>query len=184
MFKMIHILENIQLQNITIKDHTKLVSLLEKIYPPAYKHLWKQEDCNFYINKFFNKENFQKELGDVDTDYFFVLYNSDLAGIFRIKHNTPFLDKPNASSSYIHRIYLSENAQGKGVAKSLFNWVETQCKQKGNDLVWLKAMDTQTQALRFYEKQGYVFSSKTRLNFDLIHEHLRGMHILYKPLTT
>jgi GNAT superfamily N-acetyltransferase len=181
---MIHISENIQLQNITIKDHTKLVSLLEKIYPPAYKHLWKQEDYSFYINKFFSKENLQKELKDVDANYFFVLYKSEQVGIFRIKYNCEFADQPNASSSYIHRIYLSENAQGKSVAKSLFYWAETQCKQKGNNLIWLKAMDSQKQALRFYEKQGYIFSSKTKLDFNLIHEHLRGMHILYKPLTT
>ena len=179
---MIHISENIQLQSITLEDYATLRNLIKTIYPPAYKHLWKHEDCSYYINRFFSKGNFQKELKEVDTAYYFVHYNSDLVGVFRIKYNCAFADKPEKSSSYIHRIYLAKSAQRKGVAGLLFNWAETQCKQKGNDLVWLKAMGTQTQALRFYEKQGYVFSSKTSLDFDLIHKHLRGMDVLYKTL--
>ena len=44
-------------------------------------------------------------------------------------------------------------------------------------------MDTQKQALRFYEKQGYTYGTKTSLDFELIHSSLRGMHTMYKLLT-
>ena len=149
LLKMIHISANIQVQNITIDDYSILNTLIKTIYPPAYKHLWKHGDYSFYINKFFSKENFQKELIETNSAYYFVLYKSELVGIFRIKYNCTFPDQPDVSSSYIHRIYLGINAQGQGVAELLFNWAETNCKQKGNKLVWLKAMDTQIQALRF-----------------------------------
>ena len=179
---MIAISTNIQLQKITIEDQPKLTVLMEHIYPPVYKHLWENEDCNWYINHFYCLENLQKELDDVDADYYFVIYNSKPAGIIRIHYNKAFKDMPEQFSVQLHRIFLGSEAQGKGVAKQLFDWAEQQAKQKGKTAMWLKAMDTQQQALRFYEKQGYKKIDKLQLDFDLLHEHLRGMHVLWKSL--
>ena len=41
-------------------------------------------------------------------------------------------------------------------------------------------MDSQKQALRFYEKQGYKLGKPTYLEFELIHPNLRGMYTMYK----
>lgn len=180
---MISISDHIKLQEIKIEDQPKLMKLLELIYPPAYKHLWVNEDCNFYLNKFYSTENLELELSDPNAAYYFVLYNTDLVGIIRFIYNNTFKDFPNKQSTYINRIYLAEEAQGKGVAKQLFNWIENRVKLRGNTLVWLKAMDSQKQALRFYEKQGYNYGTKTHLDFELIHSNLRGMRRMYKHLT-
>ena len=180
---MISISDNIQLQDINIEDHTKLITLLKRIYPPAYKHLWVNEDCSFYFNKFYTHENLELELADPNADYYFVIYNSKIVGIFRFIFNKAFKYFPKTQSTYLNRIYLGEEAQGKGVAQQLFNWTENRVKQKGNTLIWLKAMDSQKQALRFYEKQGYNYGTTTQLDFELIHPNLRGMHTMYKLLT-
>ena len=95
-------------------------------------------------------------------------------------HHTPFEDFPKIKSTYLNRIYLGEEAQGKGVAQQLFNWTENCAKQNGCNLIWLKVMDTQKQALRFYEKQGYKLGEPTNLDFELIHPNLRGMYTMYK----
>jgi len=180
---MISISENITLQDIKIEDQPKLMKLLELVYPPAYKHLWVNEDCRFYLNKFYSLENLALELSDSDAAYYFVIYNSNPVGIFRFIYNQAFKDFPKKQSTYLNRIYLSEDAQGKGVAQQLFNWTENRVKQKGNTLIWLKAMDSQKQALRFYEKQGYNYGDTAQLDFELIHSSLRGMHTMFKLLT-
>lgn len=180
---MLSISDTIKLKSIQIEDQSKLMTLLELIYPPAYKHLWINEDCNFYLNKFYSIENLKLELSEPDAAYYFVVDNSSIVGIFRIVYNKALSDFPKNQSAYIHRIYLSEEAQGKGIAKQLFNWAEHNAKLKGNSLVWLKAMDTQKQALRFYEKQGYNYGTSTSLDFELIHSNLRSMHTMYKYLT-
>jgi GNAT superfamily N-acetyltransferase len=180
---MVSISDYIKLQEIKIEDQPKLMELLESIYPPAYKHLWLNENCDFYLNKFYSIENLKLELSEPDAAYYFVGYNSNIVGIFRIVYNKGFSDFPKNRSAYVNRIYLSEEAQGKGIAKQLFNWAENNAKRKGNSLIWLKAMDTQKQALRFYEKQGYTYGTKTSLDFELIHSSLRGMHTMYKLLT-
>ncbi len=180
---MISISENIKLQGIKIEDQSKLMTLLEQIYPPAYKHLWINEDCSFYLNRFYSIENLELELSDPNAAYYFVIHNSKLVGILRFIYNTAFSDFPNKKATYLNRIYLGAEAQGKGVAQQLFSWTENKVKQKGNTLIWLKAMDSQKQALRFYEKHSYTYGTKTQLDFELIHPNLRGMHTLHKLLT-
>jgi hypothetical protein len=44
----------------------------------------------------------------------------------------------------------------------------------------LEAMDSKPQALKFYIKQGLTKSHKAYLDFEPLHEHLRGMEVLYK----
>ena len=55
----------------------------------------------------------------------------------------------------------------KGIAKELLDWLDNLAKEKNYDLIWLKAMDTQEQALRFYKKRGFVIANKTSLNIPL-----------------
>ncbi len=179
---MISISDSLKLQDIKIEDQPKLMELLELIYPPVYKHLWINEDCSFYLNRFYSIENLELELSNPNAAYYFVIYKSKLVGIFRFIYNTPFIDFPEKKSTYLNRIYLDENAQGKGVAKQLFLWAETKAKQKDNTIIWLKAMDSQKQALRFYEKQSYNYGTPTQLDFELIHSNLRGMKVMYKLL--
>jgi GNAT superfamily N-acetyltransferase len=180
---MISISEDIQLQNIKIEDQGELMTLLSQIYPPAYKYLWVNEDCEFYLNKFYTVENLKLELSDQNAAYYFVYFKCQLVGIFRFVHSETFKDFPEHLATFIHRIYLGEEVQGKGVARQLFYWVEQKAKEKGNSLIWLKAMDTKQQALRFYEKQNFKYGSKSQLDFELIHNDYRGMYSMYKLLS-
>lgn len=180
---MISISDTIQLQDIKIEDQPLLMKLLSRIYPPAYRHLWKNEDCSFYLNNFYSLENLEIELSDQDASYYFVNFNSKLVGIIRFICNKTYDDFPKTQSTYLNRIYLGKEAQGKGVASQLLHWIEEKVKKNSNTLIWLKAMDSQNQALRFYEKQGYNYGIKTNLDFQLIHPHLRGMYTMYKVLS-
>ena len=174
--------ESLQLQPVTLNDQSKLYQLIEVIYPPVYKHLWANEDCSFYINLFYSKTPLENELLESDSDYYFVVYNNETVGIIRVRYNQTNPEASNHLSTYINRIYLGKKAQGKGIAKQLFHWIRQRALDHNNTLLWLKAMDTQTQALRFYEKEGFKVTGTTRLEFNLLHEHLRGMVIMEKVL--
>jgi len=174
--------EHISLDEIALTELKKLVSLIKRIYPPAYKHLWKNEDCNWYINKFYSEAAFKKDIEEQNTDYCFIKYDSKIVGIVRVVYHKTFPDKKDKSSAYINRIYLAKEAQGKGIANTIFNWIEKRAKQHNNKILWLKVMDTQEQALKFYKKQNFSISSTTGLDFELLHKPLRGMYVMYKEL--
>ena len=171
---MISISDSIQLQPITVEHHSELVSLMKRIYPSAYKQMWKNEDCSFYFEHFYNLDNFRKELEETESEYFFIYSKANF--------NKPLKTKTNLSGCYLHRIYLGEEAQGKGIAKELMTWVEQKARLRGNKVIWLEAMDTQDQALKFYKKHGFKKSHKAYLDFAPLRDPYRGMEVLYKLL--
>ncbi|GAA3630327.1 GNAT family N-acetyltransferase [Flavivirga jejuensis] len=179
---MISISKTLLLQSIKFENHSVLVELMDRIYPPPYKHLWKHEDCSWYLNKSYGINNFKEELKNTDASYFFVIYNSKIVGILRLVVDQELKEFPNQLTTYLHRVYLSDEVQGKGVGKQLFNWVEKIARQNNNTHIWLEAMDTQQQALAFYTKQGYKEINNMSLEFDRIHKHLRGMLLMSKSL--
>jgi GNAT superfamily N-acetyltransferase len=177
---MININNHLSLKTITASDQKDLYALMRRIYPPAYQHLWDHGDCSFYLNKFYSPENLELELQEPDSEYYFILYNDNRSGVLRLQHNTSFTHK--SIDTYLNRIYLGEEAQGKGLAKLICDWSEGRAKENFSKSIWLKAMDTQRQALKFYKKQGYKFVGKTSLDFSLLKIDLRGMVILQKTL--
>ncbi len=179
---MISVSSKIQLKAITGDDQNELMRIMHQIYPPEYKHLWINEDCNWYLEHCFSKENLDAELREKNAVYYFVFYNSERIGILRLIYNTSIHVSDKKIATFIHRIYLSRTAQGKGIAKQLFGWLTEQARHRGNSILWLKAMDTQSQALRFYEKEGYQLIDTLRLNFERIHPELRGMVIMKKSI--
>ena len=179
---MISISDFVHLQPITINDHLELVSLMKRIYPSAYKQMWKNEDCSFYFEHFYNLDNLRKELEETESEYYFIYYNANLVGILRVHYDKPMKTKPGLSGCYLNRIYLGEEAQGKGIAKELMTWVEQKARLRGNKVIWLEAMDTQDQALKFYKKHGFKKSHKAYLDFAPLRDAYRGMEVFYKLL--
>ena len=177
----IQLSESISLKAVTLNDAVVLKELMHKIYPPPYKHLW-EDDGYWYVEETFNKTALEKELAASNALYFFVAHENETVGVLRIVHNAPLSDISDVKASKLHRIYLDPKLQGKGFGKLLMDWSKQQAIKNGSQLIWLEAMDTQEQALQFYKKLGYEISSDFRLTFELMYEHLRGMHKMYKTL--
>ena len=179
---MITISNHLQLENITIDLQKDLMALMLEIYPPAYKHLWINEDSDWYLTHCFSQENLKLELNETNAFYGFVISNSKRVGIIRFLVNTSVNNSYEKNATFIHRIYLSQEAQGKGIAKQLFYWIEQRANENKNKVLWLKAMDTKIQALKFYEKQGFKIVDTFSLDFNIMHPHLRGMVVMTKTL--
>ncbi len=173
--------ETLSLRTISFADALQLKQLMYRIYPPPYKHLWK-DNGHWYVEETFNEIALKKELSEPNAAYYFVAYQAETIGVLRFIHNVPLSDVPESKATKLHRIYLDPKLHGKGIGAVLMQWVKKQTIENGSQILWLEAMDTQQQALQFYKNLGYEVSSDFRLSFKLMHEHLRGMHRMHKLL--
>ncbi len=179
---MIQISEDIQLIEITFNDQKKLMDLAWKIYPPEYKHFWKKDDCNWYLNRCYSIQNFKEELSEKYSNYYFIAFKFRIQGLIRFVHDKPLTELPNKLATYLHRIYLSEELQGKGVAQKLLNWVEQESKLKGINYIWLEAMVKKQRAVEFYKKNGFDILVEKQIPFDLFRRGYSGMYLMYKNI--
>ena len=178
---MITIHKKIQLQPILPTDITHLQELMWDIYPPAYSHFW-EDDGAFYINNQYSKENILIELSQENAQYYFVVFNNEIIGNFRVVWNEKLNGLPQEKQVKLHRLYLHPKTQNKGVGKTIVSWLEAQAIFKNYEVIWLDAMDKQEQAFQFYKKRGYKYHAHIFLDFDLMHAPFRKMNQFYKVL--
>ena len=178
---MIQVTQNIALKPITKSDSKDLYALMKEIYPSAYQHFW-EDDGDWYVNSLYSKKNIEKELIEVNSAYYFVVFNDEIIGNFRILWDQTLKGFENKKAVKLHRIYLHSKTHGNGIGKTLVTWLEKTAQEKGFELIWLDAMDEQPQALQFYKKLGYQYHSHEFLDFELLHDHVRKMNQVYKKL--
>ena len=163
-------------------DSEILLELMKEVYPAAYSHYW-EDSGDWYVKANYSKENLLKELKEKKSQYYFVIFENEIIGNFRIiwdKKLKGFNDKRTVK---LHRLYLHSKTQGNGIGKKLMNWLKEEAIKKQYELIWLDAMNEQEQAFKFYEKLGYTYSSHCFLNFELMYDKVRKMSQLYKELT-
>jgi GNAT superfamily N-acetyltransferase len=178
---MIQISENLQLKAILNSEAATLFNLIQEIYPPAYSHFW-EDKGTWYLQQQYAIENVLKEIDNPKAAYYFVIYKGEIVGNFRFIWDEK-LDGLSAEKQVkLHRIYLHQKIQGKGIGKAILAWLEEKATQKGYTFIWLDAMDHQPQAFQFYKKLGYVYYSHRFLTFDLMLDKFKKMSQLYKKL--
>lgn len=154
---------------------------MKEVYPLAYSHFWADKG-SWYVNSQYAKENLLKELSVEKADYYFVVFDDEIVGNFRILWDEKLPNLSEEKQVKLHRVYLHQKTQGKGIGKKLLSWLEEKAKQKGYKIIWLDAMDEQLQAFQFYHKMGYKYHSHTFLEYDLLHKEVRKMSQVYKEI--
>ncbi len=166
------------LDTIRVSQHDKLLSLMTEIYPPVYSHLW-IDGGKGYLKELYSKANLKLELENPNSHYYFVRYEEQIVGILKVMVNEPIPDSRKKPTVKLQRIYLSQNVQGKGIGKQILNWVGKEFCKKSTYL-WLEVMDSQKQAIGFYEKTGFVKERRCAFNSDMMKEKYRGMYVMVK----
>ena len=178
---MVSVTKNIQLQEIKVSDIDVLHSLMSEIYPPAYQDLWK-DNGDWYVQEIYSKENVTKELLEEKADYYFVVFNDKIIGNFRIIWDEIVPQFPSKKTVKLHRIYLHQNTQGKGIGKQLMIWLENKAAKKGYQILWLDVMDCKEKVFNFYKNLGFIAISHTFLPYNLLHKNVRRMSQVYKEI--
>ena len=185
---MITISNQLQLQPITLEDQPVLFELMQRVYPPAYAHFW-QDQGSWYLNSLYTLDNLKKELQEEGSYYYFVRFRESEdsntyknIGIFKIIENCTYPEQSNTLSFKVHRIYLDNNIQGKGIGKKLMLYAQERAQKTGHQLIWLDAMDQHPQAMAFYHSLGYTKGGLQHLDFELLHDVYRPMWYLFKHL--
>ena len=178
---MIHISKDIQLKKIYNSDSESLFILMKEIYSYTYSHFWK-DNGDWYINSQYSKESLLKDLSQKNSDYYFIIYKSEIVGNFRVIWDEKLKGYSKEKQLKLHRVYLNQKIHGEGIGKKLIFWLEEKAAKKGYQMIWLDAMDAQPQAFKFYKKLGYKYFSHELLTYNLLYNEVRKMSQFYKVL--
>lgn len=140
-----------------------LSNLAQRIYKQHYTYLWSPENLVSYLHEVYSPAFFAHCLQDPNYAIFWAKEEIPL-GYVMLKKKQPLPTKQPAS--YLHRIYLAEEAQGLGIGKKLMGLAETEAQKAGNTSIWLHAMKSGRAAIQFYEYMGFCKNGEEV--FDMI----------------
>jgi len=157
-------------------DIPQILEICKQSYIEHYTYLWGDKGEN-YMNTVFTRE---KMLSEMTRDYsqFFLIYDEERpVGILKINDGTSTDGTRDPAYLEIERIYFLKEAAGKGLGKFTLTMVGQLAKDANKTIIWLKAMKG-GDAVKFYEKHGFVVTEETELSYPFIKDEFKGMVVM------
>ncbi|MFN3490432.1 MAG: GNAT family N-acetyltransferase [Emticicia sp.] len=171
---------NLKIEKIAISEIEKFSKVATQAYFDHYRHLWYDEG-EWYAHKCFNINQLTEELSDVRNEFFFVILNEKYVGFLKLRPENQLVGQ-EGNGFEIERIYLTNEATGRGVGRKIMEFAIEMASQQNKDYVWLKAMDSSQNAIRFYESLGFEICGTSRLDFEQMKTEYLGMVAMRRNL--
>jgi len=171
---------NLNIERISISEVEKLSEVATRAYFDHYRHLWYDEG-EWYAHKCFNVSQLIEELTDSKNLFFFAVLDGRYVGFLKLRPENQLAGQ-DGNGFEVERIYLTNEATGRGVGRALMEFAIEMARQQNKDYVWLKAMDSSQNAIRFYESLGFEICGTSRLNFEQMKTEYLGMVAMRKSL--
>lgn len=171
---------NLKIETISISEVEKFSELATQAYFDHYRHLWYDEG-EWYANKCFNINQLTEELSDVKNEFFFAILDEKPVGFLKLRPENQMAGQVG-NGFEVERIYLTNEATGRGVGRKLLEFAIEMAIQQNKDYVWLKAMDSSQNAIRFYESLGFEICGTSRLDFEQMKTEYLGMVAMRRNL--
>ncbi len=142
------------------KAQTRDASLLHEMgytsYQHHFAHLWQEKDeLENFLAQEYSLDALQESLQDKSCCWLIACNDSKPVGFAKFSWHRP-VNPQGPTGTLLHKLYFLPDATGKGYGEMVINDVIQQAKAHGETFFWLEVLDANTQARRFYERQGLV----------------------------
>ena len=165
----------------TISDLHLLQDIALISYGDHYLHLW-NDGAAWYIERCFSDAALKGELEDSNAAFYLIYAAEELVGFLKLNINKELEGYTATEALELERIYLLKSASGRGVGRQVMEFTEKLGRERNKKVIWLKAMDSSNDAIRFYEQNGYQHCGTYTLEFETMKPEYRGMVIMKKEL--
>lgn len=138
-----------------------------------------EENINLYLEEGLSLKSLKQQINNPDTDFYFLYYNSQLAGYLKLNQGLAQTDSKLENALEIERIYIKSEYQGEGLGGRLLRYSLSEAKDRGLDWLWLGVWENNQKAIAFYTHYGFqVFDQHNfRLGNELQRDYLMKIKI-------
>ena len=122
----------------------------------AFAHLNTGSDIHIYMSKAFSREQLLSELQNPESEFYFVRSGDQIMGYLKLNSGQTQTDLKESNGIEIERIYVDKNFQGQQIGKLLLDKALDVAKEKNMDYIWLGVWEENKNAIRFYERHGFI----------------------------
>lgn len=138
------------------KDLPILQELSIETFNDTFKDQNSPENMKAYLEKAFHSKQLEKELSNAYSQFFFIFFNSEVAGYLKVNTDDAQSEEMDEDSLEIERIYIKNNFQKNGLGKYLLNKASEIALEHNKQKIWLGVWEKNENAIAFYKKMGFV----------------------------
>jgi diamine N-acetyltransferase len=165
----------IKLKQANIEDILALQKICTDAYSLNFYHHWEVGGLEWYIEQEFGLKRLTNDLSNNAIDYFFILQNEVPIGFIKMSVKA-FIDYALEDVMELDKIYILPQHKGGGIGKQAMSEIINNVQKCNKKYLFLGVIDTNISAIAFYEKMGFKFHSKIRLDIPFFKEELKGMN--------
>jgi diamine N-acetyltransferase len=147
---------NIKIKQCTIENLPQLQEISCETFNETFKDQNSLENMNAYLERAFNVNRLEKELSTINSHFFFVYFNNEVAGYLKVNTQEAQSENMGEDSLEIERIYIRRKFQKLGLGKYLINKAIEIAVEQGKNKIWLGVWEKNENAIAFYKKIGFV----------------------------
>lgn len=157
--------ETVTVRAATSTDAAALAALGARTFVATYQDDTPAEALHTHVRVSFGAAVQARELADPALSYLVAEASGKLVG-YALLRAAPAPDVVDASTPLeLARLYVDEDAQGRGVGTALLAAVVTRARDDGHDLLWLTVWERNLRAITVYGRWG--FTDVGSVAFDL-----------------
>ena len=167
-----------ELKRASLEDINELKKICIDAYSVNFHNHWNEGGLKWYLDKEFSITRLKRDLRDKNINYYLINSKEKTVGFVKTKNNS-LPNLPIEDGIEIEKIYVLPAFKGMGIGKLTVNEIIKKTKELGKKILFLCVLDTNKDAITFYEKLGFKFHSKTTLDIPYFKDELKGMKRMY-----
>jgi ribosomal protein S18 acetylase RimI-like enzyme len=144
-----------QIKKVSTDELEELRKLSIETFSDTFTEQNNEIQMKAYLEKAFNTDQLRSELSNPESFFYFVKEEDKILGYLKLNTKTAQTDQVLDSSLEIERIYLTQEAQGKGIGKLLMDFSIAEAKRRNLLCLWLGVWEKNEKAIAFYKSYGF-----------------------------
>lgn len=173
---------NIELIKASPANADKLQSICIAAYSENFGDHWNENGLELYLESEFSQEKLTANLKDEFLEYYFINLDDECIGFILVNYQANLPEQTTPEAAELKKIYILPNYKGGGIGTSVFKQFIEIVRSKEKNILFLYVIDQNSPAIRFYEKTGFKYHSKTVLDIPFFKDELRGINCMYMTL--
>ncbi|MEM6724363.1 MAG: GNAT family N-acetyltransferase [Bacteroidota bacterium] len=152
------------IRNSTESDVPALALLARVTFSETFGHLFRdRQDLLDYLDQTFSVDKLKSSLQKPNNRFWMAFYEDLSVGYAKVKFNStsPFLEMQKKLCQ-LQKIYVLQDFLPKKIGVQLWSSLLGDVRSEGFGTMWLSVYDDNVRAIRFYEKQDFVYIGKHR----------------------
>jgi ribosomal protein S18 acetylase RimI-like enzyme len=156
-----------------VNDINTIGFLAQQIWPDAYKDILSDEQLLYMMNLFYSPASLKKQM--VDQRHAFILLEDENSTVGFASYS--LIKKPGIYR--LHKIYVLPDQQGKGLGKTIIDFIVNDIKPKRATALQLN-VNRNNKAKNFYERLGFAVIKEE--DIDIGNNYFMNDYIMERKL--